>query len=167
MITQMTLRGNKAQMTLRGNKAQMTQRGNKAQMTQRDNIVKKKQADNFPHKDITYLVIGVAMRIHRELGPGFLEAVYEEAMITELEDNNVHYQNQVPIDIYYKKRKLRKKYRADFVIDGKILIEMKHNKGLTKLDEMQMINYLKASCIKVGLLLNFGTGSLQWKRIIY
>ncbi len=137
------------------------------QMTQKNKDAQMNHDDNFPHKEVTYNIIGIAMRIHRELGSGFLEAVYEEALIAEFNENNISYRNQIPLEIHYKSTRLKKKYRADFVIDGKVLVEIKKTKDLTKIDEMQMINYLKASNLKVGLLLNFGMGSLQWKRIIY
>ena len=142
MITQM----------IQKSKAQITQMGNKK---------------NFPLKEITYQIIGIAMKIHKQLGPGFLEAVYEEALIIEFRKNKIGFKNQVSLDIYYEGYKLKKKYRADFIINDKILIEVKKIGKLTKIDEMQMINYLKAANLKVGLLLNFGGTSLQWKRIIY
>ncbi len=69
------------------------------------------------YEELTYKIIGIAMKIHKELGPGFLEAVYEEAMIIELEKEGLPFQNQVPIEIEYRGKKLKKKYRADFVID--------------------------------------------------
>lgn len=139
---------------------QMTQK-NKAQITQMDN------KKNFPLKEITYQIIGIAMKIHKQLGPGFLEAVYEEALIIEFRKNKIEFKNQVSLDIYYEGYKLKKKYRADFIINDKILVEVKKIGKLTKIDEIQMINYLKAANLKVGLLLNFGGTSLQWKRIIY
>ncbi|MBA7515030.1 hypothetical protein ES705_07068 [subsurface metagenome] len=142
MITQMTQKS----------KAQITQMGNKK---------------NFPLKEITYQIIGIAMKIHKQLGPGFLEAVYEEALIIEFRKNKIEFKNQVSLNIYYKGYKLKKKYRADFIINDKILVEVKKIGRLTKIDEMQMINYLKAANLKVGLLLNFGGTSLQWKRIVY
>lgn len=137
------------------------------QMIQKNRDTQMNHDDNFPHKEVTYNIIGIAMRIHRELGSGFLEAVYEEALIAELNENNISYRNQIPLEIHYKSTRLKKKYRADFIIDGKVLVEIKKTKSLTKIDEMQMINYLKASNLKVGLLLNFALASLQWKRIIY
>ena len=142
MITQMTQKS----------KAQITQMGNKK---------------NFPLKEITYQIIGIAMKIHKQLGPGFLEAVYEEALIIEFRKNKIEFKNQVSLDIYYEGYKLKKKYRANFIINDKILVEVKKIGRLTKIDEMQMINYLKAANLKVGLLLNFGGTSLQWKRIVY
>ena len=122
---------------------------------------------DFIYEDSTYKIIGIAMKIHRDLGAGFLEAVYEEAMIIELKEVKIPFKNQVEIDIYYRKKKLDKKYRADFIIDEKILVEMKGISSLTEVNDAQMINYLKATKLRIGLILNFGRSSLEWKRIIY
>jgi GxxExxY protein len=121
----------------------------------------------FPFKELTYKIIGVAMKVHKQLGPGFLEAVYEEALIMEFTNSNISFENQVPPDIYYEGKKLKRNYRVDFIINGNILIEIKKIGRLTKIDEVQMINYLGAASLKIGLLVNFGRTSLQWKRIIY
>ncbi len=126
----------------------------------------KENGANFLFKELTYKIIGIAMQIHKKLGPGFLEAVYEEVLLIEFAKNNVSFENQVPLDICYNGIKLRKKYRADFIIENKILLEIKKVSNLTKIDEMQMINYLRVTKLKVGLVLNFGRTSLQWKRII-
>jgi GxxExxY protein len=107
------------------------------------------------------------MKAHRELGPGFLEAVYEEVMIVELRKAGILFESQVQIDIYYEGKKLDKKYRADLIIDGKVLVELKGVSKLTEVHDAQMINYLKATRLKVGLILNFGRSSLEWKRIVY
>lgn len=106
------------------------------------------------------------MKVHKQLGPGFLEAVYEEAFAIELRNQKLPFRKQVPFDIYYGDHKLKKKYRADFVVDDKILVEIKKIGRLTKIDDMQVINYLKAAALKVGLVLNFGGTSLQWRRIV-
>ena len=123
--------------------------------------------NNFLYEDLTYKIIGIAMKVHKELGPGFLEAVYEEAMIVELTNEKIPFENQVQIEIKYQGRKLKKKYRADFIVDKRILIELKGINKLTKVDEACMINYLKATGIRVGLIINFGRSSLEWKRLIY
>jgi len=107
------------------------------------------------------------MEIHRELGPAFKETVYEEVMIDEFKENKIAFENQVKVDIYYKGKKLKRKYQADFIIDSKIVVELKVIPHLGKLEELQMIHYLKATGLKVGLLINFGGKSLEWKRIIY
>lgn len=124
-------------------------------------------SSEFLYKDLTYRIIGIAMEIHRELGPGFLEAVYEEVMADELKTGKIAFENQVKLNIYYKEKKLKKQYQADFIVDGKIVVELKGITTLTELDEAQMINYLKATGLKVGLLVNFGGKSLEWKRIVH
>lgn len=123
--------------------------------------------DQFLYEELTYKIIGIGMKIHKELGPGFLEAVYEEAMVMELKEEKIPFEEQVELNIYYRGEKLKKKYKADFIIDGKVLVEMKGISNLTEVDEAQMINYLKATELRIGLLLNFGKSSLEWKRIIY
>jgi len=128
--------------------------------------MKKRVIKRFLYKELTYTIIGIAMKVHKQLGPGFLEAVYEEAFTVELRSQKVSFRNQVPFDIFYGDYKLKKKYRADFVIDDKILVEVKKIGRLTKIDDLQVINYLKAAGLKVGLLLNFGGSSLQWRRIV-
>ena len=124
-------------------------------------------SSEFLYKDLTYRIIGIAMEIHRELGPGFLEAVYEEVMADELNTGKIAFENQVKLNIYYKEKKLKKQYQADFIVDEKIVVELKGVAKLTDLDEAQMINYLKATGLKIGLLVNFGGKSLEWKRIVY
>lgn len=119
------------------------------------------------YEELTYKIIGIAMKVHKELGPGFLEAVYEEAMIIELEKEGIPFQNQVSIEIEYRGKKLKKKYRADFIIDQKVLVDLKGIRKLTEVDSTCMINYLKATGLRVGLILNFGRSSLEWKRLVY
>jgi GxxExxY protein len=118
------------------------------------------------YSDITEKVIGAAIDVHNELGSGFLEAVYEEALCLELTKRGVHYRNQEELSINYKGITLRHKYRADFIVEEKVIVDAKAISGLTEIDEAQVFNYLKATKIKVGLLLNFGTRSMEWKRLI-
>lgn len=106
------------------------------------------------------------MEVHRILGPGFLEAVYEEALCIELKKRGLHYKNQVELKIPYKGAILRHTYRADLIVEGKIIVDTKATSGLTELDEAQIFNYLKATEKDVGLLINFGKKSLEWKRFI-
>lgn len=122
--------------------------------------------EKWLYKDLTHEIIGAAMEVHNELGNGFLEYVYEEALCYELELRGIPFQRQVGIDIYYKDHLIRKKYRADLVVDGKIVIEIKATTGLTKVDEAQLMHYLKATKYRVGLLLNFGKEKLEKRRII-
>ncbi|OYD17254.1 hypothetical protein CH333_01565 [candidate division WOR-3 bacterium JGI_Cruoil_03_44_89] len=88
-------------------------------------------------------------------------------MIIEFEEAGIAFQNQAELEVYYKGRKLNKKYKADFIVEKKVLVELKGTHGLTEIDEAQTINYLKATELQVGLMLNFGRSSLEWKRVVY
>ncbi len=122
--------------------------------------------DKWLYKDLTYRIIGAAMEVHNELGNGFLEYVYEEALCYELRLQRIPFQKQVEIDIYYKDHLIPKKYRADLVVDGKVIVEIKATSGLTKVDEAQLMHYLKATKYRIGLLFNFGKEKLEERRII-
>jgi GxxExxY protein len=113
----------------------------------------------------TYQIIGAAMEVHRELWPGFLEAVYQEVMGIELRRREVPFKQEVVLDMFYKGETLMKKYVADFVCYRSIIVETKSQKSLTQVDTAQTINYLKATRHPLGLLINFGLPSLQTKRL--
>lgn len=118
-------------------------------------------------KDETYAIIGAAMIVHNELGPGFLEAVYHEALAIEFTNQGIPFQRNVLLEIFYKKTKLNKSYEADFLCYGNTIVEIKALKDFNGDHESQLINYLKATGIEVGLLINFGKKSLQYKRLIF
>ena len=115
----------------------------------------------------TYKIIGAAMEVHKELGCGFLEAVYQEALAIEFKMREMPYKQQQVIEIMYKEIPLEKKYQPDFLCYNEIIVEIKALSGLTGNDEAQIINYLKATKLKVGLLINFGTKSLEHKRFVH
>ena len=118
------------------------------------------------HKDLTHKIIGAAMEVHRELGPGFLEYVYEESLCHELNLREIYFERQKELDIYYKDLLILKKYKPDLMIENKVIVELKATSGLMKIEEAQLLNYLKATKLRIGLLLNFGAESLEIKRRI-
>jgi GxxExxY protein len=120
-------------------------------------------ATQLLYSEITGPVIGAAIEVHKILGPGFLESVYEEAFAIELELRRISYKRQHSIDIFYK-GKLAKHFVCDFLIQDVVVVELKALSQLGDIEKAQVLNYLKATKLPVGLLLNFGTRSLEYKR---
>lgn len=114
----------------------------------------------------TYAIIGAAMEVHRQLGPGFLEAVYQEALEVELEVRGIPFRKEVRLPIRYKGRQLETIYRADFICFEAIIVETKAQDALTGVDEAQALNYLKATGLQRALLLNFGSPRLEYQRLV-
>ena len=106
------------------------------------------------------------MNVHKELGCGFLEAVYHEALEREFILANIPYEREKKIDIFYKGKQLDSYYRVDFICFNSVILEIKALKNLSGIDKAQIINYLKATKLEKGLLINFGTKSLEYKRYI-
>jgi len=117
-------------------------------------------------KDEVYQIVGAAMEVSNVLGAGFLEAVYQEALGIELKSRALPFVAQPTIEIAYKGRILSKKYIPDFICYDQVIVEIKAIKGLTTIEQAQLLNYLKATGKPVGLLLNFGAPKLEWKRMI-
>ena len=115
----------------------------------------------------TYAIIGAAMEVHKEKGCGFKEPVYHECFEIELGLQGIPSEHEKQFRIHYKGQLLEKRYTADFVCFGEVLVELKALDRLTSKEESQVINYLKASGLSVALLVNFGAESLEWKRIVY
>jgi GxxExxY protein len=114
-----------------------------------------------------YAIVGAAMEVHGVLGAGFLEPVYQEAMEFELASRGVPFEPQKVLQISYKQHVLCKQYIADLVCYGQVLVELKALKELTSREEAQMLNYLKATKLRLGILINFGDPArLDWQRII-
>ncbi len=122
--------------------------------------------EKWLYKDLTKEIISASMEVHRELGSGFLEYVYEEALCYELNLREISFERQKELDIYYKDLLIPRKYKPDLIVENKVMVEIKATSGLTKVEEAQLLNYLKATKMRVGLLLNFGAKSLEVKRRI-
>lgn len=118
------------------------------------------------HKDITEKTIGYAMEVHRILGSGFLEYVYQQSLCYELKRNKISCEAQKELDIWYKDFLIPKKYTPDLIVEDCMIVEIKAISKLTDNDTAQLLNYLKATKKRVGLLLNFGSKSLEIKRKI-
>lgn len=118
-------------------------------------------------KEKVYAIVGAAIEVHRNLGPGFLEAIYQEAMEIELSAKGIPFDAQKQIEVRYKGQILDKEYIADLVCFNLILVELKALNRLSGNEEAQILNYLKATGLKVGVLINFGShGKLEWKRFV-
>ena len=114
----------------------------------------------------TYAIIGAAFEVHNQLGSGFLEVGYQEALAQEFNLRGIPYNREQPIPITYKGELLATVYRADFVCFNEILVELKALKTLSVFEETQVIHYLKATGLKRALLLNFGTPKLFHRRFV-
>ena len=118
-------------------------------------------------KEEVFKIVGAAIEVHRALGSGFLEPVYQEAMALELASSSIPFEAQKTLRITYKGQKLKKEYVPDFVCYQQIIVELKALAQLSGIEEAQALNYLKATGFRVALLLNFGSGGkLEWKRLV-
>ena len=122
--------------------------------------------DDLILKDEAYALVGAAMEVHSILGPGFLEAVYADALALELASRRIPFEREASIGIAYKGQPLNHHYRADFVAYGKIILELKAIKALGDLERAQVLHYLKATTHPLALLMNFGAPKLDWMRLV-
>jgi GxxExxY protein len=121
-------------------------------------------SNQIPHQDLTYEIIGAAMEVHSDLGPGYKEEIYQKALEIELRNRKIQFEPQKSIEIRFKGEMVGWQL-LDFFVDDKVVVEIK---ALSKLDtdhEAQIISYLKATDSEIGLLINFGTRRLEYKRI--
>ncbi|MBU0529917.1 GxxExxY protein [bacterium] len=116
-------------------------------------------------KELSYDIIGSAMEIHKQLGVGFLESVYEEAFKIELLSNKIPFESQKKYPVMYKNTFV-KDFFCDLVIDNKIIIELKAISNISNIERAQVLNYLKVTGLKLGIIVNFGETSLKYERIV-
>jgi len=123
---------------------------------------------DLPERDPrTYAVIGAAIEVHKRLGCGFLESVYQEALAIELGLREIPFRREVSLPVSYKGQVLATSFCADFICFDSLVVELKAVAHMSGTEEAQLINYLKATRFKVGLLLNFGTRSLEHRRLVF
>jgi GxxExxY protein len=120
-----------------------------------------------PKDPQTYAIIGAAMEVHKQLGHGFLEGVYQDARTIELSLRSIPFEREAEIPVSYKGELLPSKYHADFVCFGDVIVEVKALKALSGIEESQVLNYLKATGYRRALLINFGAPSLQTRRYVF
>lgn len=124
-------------------------------------------ADKVNRDEQTFAVIGAAMAVHSELGHGFLEPVYQEALAFELRQRAIPFEREPLLPIHYRNVTLNAAYRADFICFGELVVELKALGRLSGIEEAQVINYLKASKLQKALLINFGASSLEYRRLVF
>lgn len=117
--------------------------------------------------DLTYQIIGAAFVVHQELGCGFKEEIYQEALALEFAERNIPFEREKHFSVFYKEKLLKSDFYADFVCFGKIIVELKALSALNNEHRAQALNYLKASNLEYGLLLNFGETSLKKERLVF
>ena len=118
-------------------------------------------------KDEVYAITGAMFEVYKTLGTGFLEPVYQESLAVEFRSRGVPFEREKPLELFYKEARLEKKYVPDFVCFGQIILELKVLPKLTNIEVAQLINYLKITKMKLGILANFGAmPRLEWKRYV-
>src|SRR3989339_1838564 len=129
--------------------------------------MEQKAVDKYMDRDIrTHAIIGAEMEVHRIVGPGHLEAVYQECLEIEFTLRDIPFISQPRLEIFYKEQKLKKYYVPDFIVYNQVVVEIKAEQSMTKIDEAQLINSLIISRHNTGLLLNFGEESFRYKRFV-
>lgn len=118
------------------------------------------------YKDEVYKLVGLCMEVHREFGKGYDEIIYKDALVVELQQAKIPYDRELKYEVIYKGVVLPRRYNADFVVWSKILFEGKAVEKLTEAHAKQVLNYLAVSKLELGLLVNFGGDSLEWKRVV-
>ena len=117
------------------------------------------------YKDLSYQIVGAAMKVHTELGPGFLERVYENALMIMFEESGIAARAQVPIQVQFHGR-IVGDYFADIVVENQIILELKAQDRITDIHRAQSLNYLRATGFRLAILINFGRDRLEHHRIV-
>lgn len=117
------------------------------------------------YEELSYRILAACFEVHNILGPGFSENIYENAIARELAAMRIDLERKMPIDIFYKGEKVGI-YRLDMVVEGKVILELKARLELEKVFYAQLLSYLKASGLKLGILVNFGKRRVEYKRIV-
>lgn len=128
--------------------------------------ISRRKMGKLLYEELTCKIIGAAREVHTILGPGYLESLYEDALCHEFDLADLEYERQVELDVRYKNVVFERRFRADILVESKVLIENKAAKKITPQDEAQLINYLKTTGLKLGLLFNFGAPTFQMLRRI-
>ena len=123
--------------------------------------------EKYLYQDECHNIIGACYEVHNFLGHGFLESVYQEALSIEFIKSRIPFESQKKLDVWFKDVKLEKSFYADFLCYGKIILELKAMDGLVPEHIAQVLNYLKATKLNLGLLINFGASKVQIKRVIF
>ncbi|MCQ2207667.1 MAG: GxxExxY protein [Paludibacteraceae bacterium] len=118
------------------------------------------------YKELSYNIVGAAMTVHSEMGNGFLEKVYQESLAIELNLRGIPFEREKRLNLLYKGHHLNCPYYADFIIDNKIIVELKAVNEIQHSHISQTLNYLRATNLKLGIVINFGATTLQYQRVI-
>lgn len=121
--------------------------------------------EHILYRDLSYTIVGLAMEVHRKLGYGFLESVYENALMILLERKGIEAKQQFPINVYFENTVVGE-YKADILVEGKIILELKSIEKITDAHRAQALNYLKATKLRLALILNFAKEKLEFERLI-
>ena len=130
-----------------------------------NSMQREKGEDKMLLKEESYQIIGAAMEVHRQLGCGFVEAVYQEALEREFQLRDIPFEREKELDITYKEKTLSKTFKVDFICYGKIILELKAVKEFADEHYAQIYNYLRASNLELGILINFGSASIEYHRV--
>jgi len=124
-----------------------------------------KHEETIIYKQLSYDIMSAALTVHKKLGHGFLEKIYENALAIELKNHNILFRQQAPIKVFYE-NKLIGEYAADILVDDKIIIELKAAEEISNIHKAQLINYLRATNLRLGIIINFGKPRLEYKRVV-